>query len=80
MFEDSGSRFWIGCINGLQLYNRATDSFKEIRIHREDGKKNPHVTSIIERTNGDIWIATSGQGIISLKKGKGVNEFRKEKI
>lgn len=79
VFEDSGSRFWIGCINGLQLYNRATDSFKEIRIHREDGKKNPHVTSIIERTNGDIWIATSGQGIISLKKGKGVNEFQKEK-
>ncbi|WP_321479791.1 two-component regulator propeller domain-containing protein [uncultured Bacteroides sp.] len=78
LFEDSFNRFWIGCISGLQLYDRATDSFKEIRVHREDGRTNPHITSIIERKNGDLWIATSGQGVISLKKGKEEHEFNTE--
>lgn len=78
LFEDSFGRFWIGCINGLQIYDRATDSFKEVHIRRRDGRANPHITSIVERTNGDIWIATSGQGVISLKKGRETQEFQTE--
>lgn len=78
LFEDSKERFWIGCINGLQLYDRATDSFSEVEITRKDGRRNPHITSIIERRNGDIWIATSGQGAISLKRGEDITGFHIE--
>ncbi|WP_321331603.1 two-component regulator propeller domain-containing protein [uncultured Bacteroides sp.] len=78
LYEDNLGRFWIGCINGLQIYDRATDSFKEIFIHRKDGRINPHITSIVERSNGDVWITTSGQGVISLKKGKPLQDFHTE--
>ena len=78
LFEDSRGNFWIGCINGLQRYDRATDNFHELFISRKDGRKNPHITSIIERRNGDLWIATSGQGAISLKKNSNPASFHIE--
>ena len=66
LFEDSRGNFWIGCINGLQRYDRATDNFHELFI------------SIIERRNVDLWIATSGQGAISLKKNSNPASFHIE--
>ena len=58
--------------------SRATDNFHELFISRKDGRKNPHITSIIERRNGDLWIATSGQGAISLKKNSNPASFHIE--
>ncbi|MCD8262371.1 MAG: hypothetical protein LUD15_13575 [Bacteroides sp.] len=78
LFEDNQGHFWIGCINGLQLYDRATDTFREIDIRREGSHANPHVTSITERKNGDVWIATSEQGLVSLKKGEPLSQLRIE--
>ncbi|MCC8188411.1 MAG: hypothetical protein LIP08_13180 [Bacteroides sp.] len=78
IFEDSRDRFWIGCINGLQRYDRATDQFYNISIARPDGRIDPHITSIVERHNGDLWITTSGQGILSLKNGKTEHDFQVE--
>lgn len=64
LFEDSKRRIYVGFFNGLQQYNYATDTFHEIDLILEDGNKFPaHVTSILERYNGDILIATSGHGI-----------------
>ncbi|WP_239060767.1 two-component regulator propeller domain-containing protein [Bacteroides sp. 519] len=67
LYEDSYGNFWIGCINGLQIYNRATDTFREVDIYRNNAKVNPHITGIVERRNGEIWMSTSGQGVISVK-------------
>lgn len=78
LFEDSRDRFWIGCINGLQRYDRATDRFYDISIARPDGRIDPHITSIVERHNGDLWITTSGQGILSLKNGRTEHDFQVE--
>jgi len=70
LFEDSSGSFWVGCINGLQRYNRNTDSFQEIFLYKDDGTRAfPHVMSIIERRNGEIWLSTSGSGVITFRKG-----------
>jgi signal transduction histidine kinase/ligand-binding sensor domain-containing protein/CheY-like chemotaxis protein/AraC-like DNA-binding protein len=69
MYEDTQGRFWIACINGLLLYNRAKDSFKEIEAFRGSQTIHPQVTSIIESKYGDIWMTTSGEGLVSIKRG-----------
>ncbi len=69
LFEDSKGRFWVGCINALHLYNRATDNFTEIPVYYEGLRALPHVTSMIESVEGEIWMATSGIGIIRIKEG-----------
>lgn len=67
LFEDNKNRFWVGCINALHIYNRVTDSFTEIPVYYEGARALPHVTSIIESTEGEIWMATSGIGVIRIK-------------
>lgn len=68
IFEDSQGHLLIGLFNGLQLYDYATDTFTEIPLILEDGRKyNSHVLTMVERKNGDVLIGTSGQGIFLLK-------------
>lgn len=69
LFEDSWGNLYVGTISGLMRYNWATDSFDEIKMYREGKQVRPHVVSIIETHNGDIWLTTSGQSIFILKKG-----------
>jgi signal transduction histidine kinase/ligand-binding sensor domain-containing protein/DNA-binding response OmpR family regulator len=59
MYGDSRGRMFIGTYNGLQLYDPATDSFSE-RARREDGTVfDCHISSIMERRNGELWVAGS---------------------
>ncbi|MDR0541206.1 MAG: hybrid sensor histidine kinase/response regulator, partial [Dysgonamonadaceae bacterium] len=70
LFEDSRGNFYIGCIDGLMQYDRTTDRFREMEIIGSGGGRVfPHITCIIERKNGDIWMASSGLSLFSLKKG-----------
>nr|WP_320058174.1 two-component regulator propeller domain-containing protein [uncultured Bacteroides sp.] len=58
------SGIFIGYFNGLQVYNRGTDKFIEIPMHLLGGSSiKPHVTSIVEKDNGDILIGTAGHGL-----------------
>lgn len=66
IFEDSRKRLWVGCINGLMRYSREQDSFEEIPLKVNGKQVAPHVTGIIERHNGEIWLSTSGQGAFIL--------------
>ncbi|MDR3252266.1 MAG: response regulator [Tannerella sp.] len=66
LFEDSRGRFWIGCINALHLYDRRTDRFREVKLYNNGVRIYPHITSIIECREGEIWVATSGEGIIRI--------------
>lgn len=67
LFEDSKGHFFVGQFKGLQLYEYATDTFRDIPMIMEKGNvMKSHVTSIIERKNGDIVIGTSGEGIYLL--------------
>jgi signal transduction histidine kinase/ligand-binding sensor domain-containing protein/DNA-binding response OmpR family regulator len=75
LFEDSAGHFYIGCIDGLQQYDRNTDRFREIRVTDGDSTRLfPHVASMIERKNGDVWLASSGLSLFSLKHGSDVFE------
>ncbi|MDD4920526.1 MAG: two-component regulator propeller domain-containing protein [Bacteroidales bacterium] len=62
VYQDSGGTLWVGCLNGLQRYLPYTDSFEEISLNVGDARVFPHIMQILETRNGDLWIATSGQG------------------
>ncbi len=66
LFEDSKGNFWIGQINGLQIYKHSTESFEEIKIFINDKQIHPYVSDITEALNGDIWITTSAFGLIKI--------------
>lgn len=68
LHEDNKNRLFVGLLKGLQLYDRDTDLFHEIPLLFKHGEVyRPHITSILQRRNGDIMIATSGQGIYVLQ-------------
>lgn len=68
LFEDSHRNMLVGCIDGLMKYDRATNTFHEIRMIRSGKRVFPHVTHIQELHNGEIWMSTSGQGVFKLDK------------
>jgi signal transduction histidine kinase/ligand-binding sensor domain-containing protein/DNA-binding response OmpR family regulator len=69
LFEDSRGQLYVGCIDGLMRYDRATDRFCEIPLIGSGGARVfPHITYMIERSDGEIRVATSGLGLFSLKK------------
>lgn len=71
LFEDSKGHFFVGLFKGLQLYDYATDTFSEISMVYEKGDTvRSHVTAILERKNGDVLIATSGEGIYRMARNE----------
>ncbi|MDL2244865.1 response regulator [Parabacteroides sp. OttesenSCG-928-J18] len=72
LFEDSRENYFVGLFHGLQLYDYATDTFTDIPMYLSSGEiVKPHITSILERKNGEILISTTGQGIYTLVTGEG---------
>lgn len=76
LYEDSQGRFWIGCMTGIQLYDRDYDCFHNIPIYIGTKLVYPHITSIIETKQKDIWIGTSGLGVIVIPKGSSIDTLR----
>ncbi|MDR2058182.1 MAG: response regulator [Dysgonamonadaceae bacterium] len=71
ILEDFSGNFWVECLGELMKYDRDTDSFTKVVIKDKTGKPlNFAILSILERKNGDIWFATSGMGLFSIKKGE----------
>jgi len=78
IFQDSHGVLYFGFFNGLQYFDHATEKFHDIPLLTEDNTPYPaHVTSIIERKNGEILIGTSGQGIFKLTQKNGKPVARK---
>ncbi|HQE33268.1 MAG TPA: two-component regulator propeller domain-containing protein, partial [Flavobacterium alvei] len=68
---DSKNRFWVGCINGLQQFNRQTNQFDDIKLLSANNQLlSTHITSIIESKDGNIWISTSGEGVLRMTKDR----------
>ena len=69
IFEDDEQNLYFGFFNGLQIYDHATDTFKQIQLSiDEEFTYDAHVTGITQRVSGEILIGTSGRGVFSLKK------------
>ncbi|PKD15922.1 hypothetical protein APR41_11315 [Salegentibacter salinarum] len=78
IFQDSQGVLYFGFFNGLQYFDHATEEFHEIPLLTEDETPYPaHVTSMLERENGEILIGTSGQGILKLTRKNGKPIARK---
>lgn len=62
---DRKNTLWVGYNNGLQYYQPEENSFKTISFPDEII---PHIKSIVELHDGQIWVATSGWGMFSIDK------------
>lgn len=65
LYQDSKKNLWVGLSCGIQRYSPENDSFQT--IYFDDGLA-PFITGIIEMSNGEIWITTSGRGVFVLNK------------
>lgn len=72
LFEDSRHDLLVGCMDGLMRYDPETDTFSELPMIRAGKRVYPHVTQMRELHNGEVWIATSGQGLFRLDEGRTV--------
>lgn len=63
LHRDGNDRLWIGCSNGLQYYDENKEQFVRIKF---PGQIAPHIIDILTRSDGSMWIATSGWGIFSI--------------
>ncbi|MBF4470551.1 hybrid sensor histidine kinase/response regulator transcription factor [Flavobacterium sp. HJJ] len=71
IFEDRNKNLFFGFIDGLQIYNHATDSFTDVPMTgNTDTKFSPHVSCMIQRKNGDILVGSSGYGIFKIDSKK----------
>lgn len=72
IFEDSKNNLWIASLGGLLKYDHNTNSFVEVPLYMNSKRiTTMHTVQIIERKNGEIWIASSGGGVFKAdKEGK----------
>ena len=70
LFEDSDGNFWIGQINGLQIYHHKSESFEEIQLIVNGQQIHPYISDITEDNKGDIWVATSAYGLFKVEHKK----------
>jgi ligand-binding sensor domain-containing protein len=67
VLEDSHGNFWIGTVLGLQRYHRETDSFSSFKLSYAYIKEFRFIKYIFEDKKGNIWLSTSGPGVVCLK-------------
>lgn len=53
----------------VDAYNRAEDTFQEVKITKDGVAVEPHISSIIETNTHQIWITTE-QGLIIVNANK----------
>lgn len=66
VIKDSQDKIWIGSDgDGLICYNRKNNSYKQWINNADDGNSlsNNYVSSILESSDGKIWVSTYGGGV-----------------
>ncbi|MFA6812679.1 MAG: two-component regulator propeller domain-containing protein [Bacteroidaceae bacterium] len=67
LFWDSKKRLWVGSSKGIQYYSSYEDNFKTVSF---PGNIEPYIVDIIELHNGEILIATAGNGLFKINVNK----------
>lgn len=68
LFQDDQQNIWIGTNKGIYIFNPKTEQFRFFNCKTVDGALiSSNVYDIKQSTNGDIWIATFGQGFFIFK-------------
>src|SRR5690606_26848130 len=67
--QDDNNRLWVWCSNDLQYYDRDREQFVHITFPYQIA---PHITDILTRKDGSLWVATSGWGIFSIDASRRV--------
>ncbi|MDO4164462.1 MAG: two-component regulator propeller domain-containing protein [Bacteroides sp.] len=69
LFEDSRGNCWVGCRGGLGVSYADGRHYKFEEIRCEDGSKLDwyYPVSIVEDTDGSIWMATANCGIVHVQ-------------
>lgn len=63
--EDSKGRLLIGSLRGLEIYDRQQDQFVSVPIYREGEQITAYISAILERKNGEFWVASSQSGLVA---------------
>ena len=65
IFEDSKGRLWVGTSSqGLELFNRETETFTHFKKKSKDDFESAHISTIAEDKQGRIWVGTETGVII----------------
>ena len=57
IFEDHAGKLWIGTEDGLNSFDRRTETFSTVMVN--EGSGNPSIVSILEDDGGRLWLAHS---------------------
>jgi signal transduction histidine kinase/ligand-binding sensor domain-containing protein/DNA-binding response OmpR family regulator len=63
LYEDSKKNIWVCSDNGLYSYNLKSREQKSIHLEDHTGLTDNVVRSVVEDSNGNLWIGTLGGGI-----------------
>ncbi len=66
---DSQGTLRIGTLKGLMEYVPSADAFAEVPMYDGDKRVTPHISKIIELSDGDLLIATAVYGVFRLPHG-----------
>ncbi len=69
VIEDSENNLWVGTTDGIQKYDRSTQTFITPRLSYPNVPDFSYVNSIIEDRKGNIWFTTSRSGAVCIRKG-----------
>ncbi len=72
IFEDAQKRLWVGTANGLNLFDRQSETFR--RFFVQDGLAGNVIQEILQDENGDFWISTT-KGLNKMTETKEGFEF-----
>lgn len=84
VFEDTNNNIWIGTVAEMMKYNRNENNFSNVTLSINGNIATPHISQIIEMQNGEIWAASSNQGLFRIdtehNTGEGVRTTYENKI
>ena len=65
--HDREGKLWVGQVNGLQYFDPKTENFHTVKIDLTDHNIQHFVSSVMVKSNGDIWVTTSNYGVMIIE-------------